>query len=155
MYGSCVFLICVHSYFVRAVWTTRGWVKAYHKAAELHNDIESTQFNSLLSESSTADKACLLSVSSPHASAWLSVVPSAGLGLSLDRLGLDTSPGLPPCALSPERPLDPLDHHALTCTQDGDAVSRHNKLRNVVLQTCHRACISAKAEAGTHILLTS
>ena len=31
----------------------------------------------------------------------------------------------------------------------GDAVSRQNKLRDVVLQTCHRACISAKAEAGS------
>ena len=64
--------------------------------------LESTQFSSFLSESSTADKARLLSVSSPHASSWLSAVPSPGLGLSLDPneyqmaikwwLGLDTSP---------------------------------------------------------------
>ena len=106
-----------------------------------------------------ADKARLLSVSSPHASAWLSVVPSPGLGLSLDPnehqmaikwwLGLNTSPGSPPCALCPEHPLDPLGHHAVTCKRGGDAISRHNKLRDVVLQTCHRACISAKAEAGS------
>ena len=111
--------------------------------------LESTQFNSLLSESSTADKARLLSMSSPHASARLSAVPSPGLGLSLDPnehqmaikwwLGLDTSPGSPPCALCPEHPLDPLGHHALTCKRGGDVV---------VLQTCHRACISANAEAG-------
>ena len=121
--------------------------------------LESAQFNSLLTESSTADKAHLLSVSSPHASAWLSAVPSPGLSLSLDTnelqmaikwwLGLDTLPGSPPCALCPEHPLDPLGHHALTCKQGGDAVSWHNKLRDVVLQTCHRACISAKAEAGS------
>eukprot|EP00731_Ephydatia_muelleri_P033146 Em0025g102a len=95
----------------------------------------------------------------PHASAWLSVVPSPGLGLSLDPnehqmaikwwLGLNTSPGSPPCALCPEHPLDPLGHHAVTCKRGGDAISRHNKLRDVVLQTCHRACISAKAEAGS------
>ena len=129
----------------------------------LSTTLESTQFNSLLTESSTADKAHLLSVSSPHASAWLSAVPSPGLGLSLDPnehqmaikwwLGLDTSPNSPPCALCPEHPLDPLGLHALTCKltykQSGDAVSRHNKLRDVVLQTCHRACISAKAEAGS------
>ena len=106
-----------------------------------------------------ADKARLLSVSSPHASAWLSVVPSPGLGLSLDpnehqmaikwRLELNTSPGSPPCALCPEHPLDPLGHHAVTCKRGGDAISRHNKLRDIVLQTCHRACISAKAEAGS------
>ena len=79
--------------------------------------LENIQFNSLLSQSSVADKARLLSVSSPHASAWLSVVPSPGLGLSLDPnehqmaikwwLGLNTSPGSPPCALCPEHPLDP------------------------------------------------
>ena len=63
-------------------------------------------------------------------------------------LGLNTSPGSPPCALCPEHPLDPLGHHAVTCKRGGDAISRHNKLRDVVLQTCHRACISAKAEAG-------
>ena len=118
--------------------------------------LENIQFNSLFSQSSVADKARLLSVSSPHASAWLSVVPSPGLGLSLDPnehqmaikwwLGLNTSPGSPPCALCPEHPLDPLGHHAVTCKRGGDAISRHNKLRDVVLQTCHRACISAKAE---------
>ena len=59
------------------------------------------------------------------------------------------SPGSPPCALCPEHPLDPLGHHAITCKRGGDAVSRHNKLRDVVLQTCHHACISAKAEAGS------
>ncbi|KAL5500795.1 hypothetical protein EMCRGX_G012400 [Ephydatia muelleri] len=117
--------------------------------------LENIQFNSLLSQSSVADKARLLSVSSPHASAWLSVVPSPGLGLSLDPnehqmaikwwLELNTSP---PCAFCPEHPLDPLGHHAVTCKRGGDAISRHNKLRDVVLQTCHRACISAKAEAA-------
>ena len=74
--------------------------------------LENIQFNSLFSQSSVADKARLLSVSSPHASAWLSVVPSPGLGLSLDPnehqmaikwwLGPNTSPGSPPCALCPE-----------------------------------------------------
>eukprot|EP00731_Ephydatia_muelleri_P034760 Em0075g13a len=113
--------------------------------------LENIQFNSLFSQSSV--------VSSPHASAWLSVVPSPGLGLSLDPnehqmaikwwLGLNTSPGSPPCALCPEHPLDPLGHHAVTCKRGSDAISRHNKLRDIVLQTCHRACISAKAEAGS------
>ena len=41
--------------------------------------LENIQLNSLLSQSSVADKARLLSISSPHASAWLSVVPSPGL----------------------------------------------------------------------------
>eukprot|EP00731_Ephydatia_muelleri_P026909 Em0018g1009a len=58
---------------------------------------------------------------SPH------FVPSPGLGLSLDPnehqmaikwwLGLNTSPGSPPCALCPEHPLDPLGHHARVAQQ--------------------------------------
>ena len=38
---------------------------------------------------------------------------------------------------------------SVTCKQGGYAVSRHKKLKDVVLQTCHCACISAKAEAGS------
>ena len=45
--------------------------------------------------------------------------------------------------------LDPLGHRVLTCKPGGDAVSRHHKLRDVVLQTCHHAYICAKAEAGS------
>ena len=71
--------------------------------------------------SSVADKAHLLSVSSPHAASWLTVVPSEGLGLHLEPsvfqvavkwwLGLDTSNGSL-CALCPNNALDPLGHHA-------------------------------------------
>ena len=41
-------------------------------------------FQLLFDQSSLADKARLLSVSAPHAAAWLSVIPSVGLGLHLD-----------------------------------------------------------------------
>ena len=51
---------------------------------KLSDAIEEMQFNSLLNSCSLADKARLLSVSSPHASAWISVVPSSSLGLHLD-----------------------------------------------------------------------
>eukprot|EP00731_Ephydatia_muelleri_P030622 Em0022g136a len=42
--------------------------------------IDDFQFNQLFNSSSLADRARLLSISSPHASSWLSVVPSEGLG---------------------------------------------------------------------------
>eukprot|EP00731_Ephydatia_muelleri_P013994 Em0007g1304a len=136
-----------------------GFTKLVHVARSTPPSLALDELHAFDEQSSVADKARLLSVSSPHASAWLSVVPSPGLGLSLDPnehqmaikwwLGLNTSPGSPPCALCPEHPLDPLGHHAVTCKRGGDAISRHNKLRDVVLQTCHRACISAKAEAGS------
>ena len=68
-------------------------------------------------------------------------------------LGLDTSPGSPPSALCPEHPLDPLGHQALTCQQGGDAVSRQNKLRDVVLQTCHCACMPRQKLAVLFLLV--
>ena len=50
----------------------------------LSGEIEDAMFRQLVSKSSVPDKARLLSVSSPHASAWLSVVPSPGLNLHLE-----------------------------------------------------------------------
>eukprot|EP00731_Ephydatia_muelleri_P016144 Em0009g568a len=72
-------------------------------------------FNLLLETSSNADQAQLLSVSASHASSWLSVLPSQGLGLHLDApvhevaikwwLGMDTSQGSQ-CALCPGNALN-------------------------------------------------
>ena len=53
----------------------------YQKA--LSEKLDDYQFNLLLDCSSVADGACLLSVSSPFAASWLSVIPSEGLGLHL------------------------------------------------------------------------
>ena len=107
--------------------------------------IDDFQFNQLFNSSSLADRARLLSISSPHASSWLSVVPSEGLGLHLNPdqfqvaikwwLGLDTSGGSL-CSLCPDTVLDPLGHHASTCKRGGDAVFRHNRLRDVVAESC-------------------
>ena len=50
----------------------------------LSSKLDDHLFKVLLDMSSIADKARLLSVSSPHAGSWLSVTPSEGLGLHLD-----------------------------------------------------------------------
>ena len=49
----------------------------------LSEKLDVHQFNLLLNCSSVADRARLLSVSSPFAASWLSVIPSEGLGLHL------------------------------------------------------------------------
>ena len=69
----------------------------------LSKKLECHLFNSLLGDSSMADRARLLSVSAPHVMSRLSVIPSPALGLHLDLtklqasirwwLGLDTSGG--------------------------------------------------------------
>ena len=117
-------------------------------------------FNLLLNSSSVADKARLLLVSSPLAASWLSVVPSESLGLHMDPpvfqvaikwwLGLDVSEGSP-CALCPGSTLDHLGHHAVTCKYGGDVVTRHNMIRDILVETCHQAHIGVKVEVGNNL----
>ena len=42
--------------------------------------------------------------------------------------------------LCPEIVLDPLGHHAVTCKRGGDVVSRHNKLSDVLAESCSSGC---------------
>ena len=72
---------------------------------ELSSTLDTCMFNLLLETSSDADQARLLSVSAPHASSWLSVPPSLGLGLHLDApvhqmvAWYGHFPGIPVCTL--------------------------------------------------------
>ena len=79
--------------------------------------LDSFAFHSLLSSASLVSKARMLSVSSPHASSWITTIPSTSLKLHLDSaeyqtairwwLGLNTSEASP-CPFCPELVLDPL-----------------------------------------------
>ncbi|KAL5486989.1 hypothetical protein EMCRGX_G019539 [Ephydatia muelleri] len=114
-------------------------------------------FQDLFDRSSPANKARLLSVSAPHATSWLSVIPSTSQGIHLDPiefrvavkwwLGLDTSQGSQ-CAFCPAHSLDPLGHHALTCKCGGDVALRHNALRDTLVHFLHRAHASVQVEVG-------
>ena len=42
-------------------------------------------------------------------------------------------------------------HHASTCKRGGDAVFRHNRLRDVVAESCRLAHLSVKVEAGNNL----
>ena len=83
--------------------------------------LENVPFNSLLPQNSLIDQSCLLYVSSSHAFAWLSDIPSPGPYPNEHQmaikwyLGIHTSPGSPSSALSSEHPLDLLRQHALMC----------------------------------------
>ena len=119
--------------------------------------LDSFQFQQLMEKSSPADKARLYSVSAKHAASWLSVAPSIGLGFHLDPeefhiavkwwLGLDISYGSQ-CALCPVSSLDSLGHHATTCKRGGDAIFRHNNLRDILAGSFHTAHLSVQVEAG-------
>eukprot|EP00731_Ephydatia_muelleri_P025776 Em0017g859a len=97
----------------------------------LSQKLDSFAFHSLLSSASLVNKARMLSVSSPHASSWITAIPSTSLKLHLDSaeyqtairwwLGLNTSEASP-CPFCPELVLNPLGHHAASC--------RHAMLRD-------------------------
>ncbi|KAL5493994.1 hypothetical protein EMCRGX_G015258 [Ephydatia muelleri] len=65
-------------------------------------------------------------------------------------LGLDTSEGSQ-CALCPGSTLDHLGHHAVTCKYGEDVVSRHNRIRDILVETCRRAHIGVKVEVGNNL----
>ena len=120
---------------------------------QLSSMIEDHQFKIIFDHtSSPANCARLLLVSSPHASAWLSVMPTPHKNLHLDLpefqmalkwwLGLDTSQNSFSCSFCPPHALDPLGHHALSCKSGGDSIFRHNSLRDPFWESCKLACIA-------------
>ena len=127
----------------------------------LSKKLDSHLFHSILMTSSPANKACLLSSSAAHASSWLSVVPSVGLGLHLDSsefrtavkwwLGMNST-ARSSCPFCPDIALDPLGHHAVSCRHGGDVVIRHSRLRNIIADLCHRAHLSVRVEVGRGLL---
>ena len=92
----------------------------------------------------------------------LSIVPSESLGLHMYMdppvlqvaikwwLGLDTSEGSQ-CVLCSGSGLDHLGHHAVTCRYGGDVVSCHNRIRDILVETCGNAHIGVKVEVGNNL----
>eukprot|EP00731_Ephydatia_muelleri_P027500 Em0019g373a len=66
------------------VLSTPRWLYFFSGNKVLSSKIEDQQFNNLFHNASVTDRARLLSISSPHASAWLSVTPSSRLNLHLE-----------------------------------------------------------------------
>ena len=130
------------------------------KQKMLSSKLDDFQFQGLFNMSSVADRVRLLSISALHSSSWQLVVPSEGLGLHFEPnqynvalkwwLGLDTSCGSS-CSLCSDSILDPLGHHASTCKRGGDAVHRHNLLRDVFADSCRLAHLGVKVEVGNNL----
>ena len=125
---------------------------------ELSERIEAASASAILANTSTADVVRLQNVAAQHAADWLRVVPSPGLGLALEPnemsvalkwwLGLPLNSTSTVCPFHPTTPLDPLGHHALTCRKNGDVVIRHNRLRDVLYESCSRALLRPQLERG-------
>ena len=90
----------------------------------------------------------------PH---MLLVTPATRLDLHLDPnelqtavkwwLGVDTA-GETSCSLCQDTALDLLGNHAATCKLRGDVLSRHNHLRDQVLEFYHHAHQVVRVEKG-------
>jgi hypothetical protein len=142
---------------------TSGPIPASCKSQKnLSRCIDKQAWTSLVASStSTGDLARLRAVPAPNTSDWLSVVPSPGLGLRLEpnevqslvkmRLGLPLSTTESTCAYCPDKVLDPLGHHALTCRRGPDVVHRHNRLRDTIHEYCKRAMMNPILEQGARL----
>ena len=51
----------------------------------------------------------------------------------------------------PGSTLDHLGHHAVTCKYGGDVVTRHNMIRDILVETCRRAHIGVKVEVSNNL----
>jgi hypothetical protein len=134
----------------------------YKKQGALSSAIDKKSAADLDAESpSEAETARLHAVAAPSTGVWMSAVPSPGLGLRLDndevqtlvklRLGLPLATEGATCALCPEKTLDPLGHHALTCRRGPDVITRHNSLRNTLFDSCRRALLNPILEQGASL----
>ena len=45
--------------------------------------------------------------------------------------------------------VDYFGHHALSCKNGPDVVSRHNRIRDTLFEFCQRACLGAQLDASS------
>ena len=90
-----------------------------------------------------------------RAGAWLNVVPSPGLGLSIHphefriaalyRIGAPVFERDAPCPAC-SRPSDKYGNHAIACAVNGERITRHNDLCNILFRTAQKANLGPARE---------
>ena len=124
--------------------------------SQITHAIDSKLHASVLSAASTVhDRVRLSGVAKPRAGAWLNVVPSPGLGLSLHphefrcaalyRVGAPIFEKDAPCPAC-GRPSDAQGNHAIACAVNGERISRHNELCNILFRTAQKANLGPARE---------
>ena len=123
---------------------------------ELTHAIDLSLQNSVFAAASTIeDRVRLSGVAKSRAGAFLNVVPSPGLGNSMHsqefrcaaqyRLGAPIFEQDGPCPAC-NRPSDKYGHHAIACAVNGERISRHNQLCNVLFKTAQKANLGPARE---------
>ena len=118
--------------------------------------IDNSVFESLLSFApSIRSRALALSSSLPHAHDWLNVIPSPSLGLHLQdrefRSCLAYWLGVPlhnDHFVCPEchNTADPFGDHQIGCGGNGDRISRHNAIRDIIFSAAQSAALGPSKE---------
>ena len=108
---------------------------------ELHQSLEPIRLQSL----------CL-----PHSCAWLVAPPTPAIGLQLSakefevsvkyRLGIAVYDQERKCSYCKSGKLDTFGDHAVACHGRGDAISRHDRIRNRIASACSAANLSPVIE---------
>jgi len=132
----------------------------------LSSQIDSHQLSLLMKDSYELDRARLLCVSQPHATAFLSAIPISNMGLALSNEEWSVSVGLVigaqlfdspfPCNAGGYKGrcsmmMDVHGHHALRCKFSGDAKPRHNKIRDLLFKKLQDAYANPLLEPA-HLL---
>jgi hypothetical protein len=121
----------------------------------LSSQIDKESLRILLSEADTYSSARIRSVLAPHASAWLSVIPSPNLGLKFNNaqyqttlklhLGVPVYPTKSKCPCGKHK-LDRYGIQSIICKAKGDIISRHNAVRDVIYSVAKDAGLAPEKE---------
>ena len=130
----------------------------FHTQKKIQEAVDTEKFSELLrNQSSNREKARLQSLCLPHSGAWLAAppVPASGLHhLSLSefqisvkyRLGIAVYEDERKCPYCSSGTLDIFGDHAVICPGRGDAISRHDRIRDRFASACSAANLSPVIE---------
>ena len=140
----------------RSDWQNIDDIDVPLRQRSLSHSIDEASFQNLLSSAPTIrSQALAYSSSLPHAGDWLNVVPSTPLGLHLqDRefqcclrywLGIPLQSNPLPCPECRDT-ADIFGDHQVRCSGNGDRISRHNAIRDVVFSAAQSAALAPSKE---------
>ena len=124
---------------------------------KIQEAVDTEKFSELLrNQSSNREKARLQSLSLPHSGAWLAAPPVPALGLHMCpsefqisvkyRLGIAVYEDERKCPYCRSGTLDIFGDHAVICPGRGDAISRHDRIRDRFASACSAANLSPVIE---------
>ena len=141
----------------RPEWTDFDSIEVPIRQHPLSISIDEAVYDHLISAApGTRSRALVLSSSLPHAGDWLNVVPSGSLGLHIHdqefryslRYWLGVVPlygkayQCPECSLN----ADIMGDHQVGCGGNGDRISRHNNIRDVLFNAAQTAALGPRKE---------